>query len=81
MQRLMKLALYNTISMKLILGKTIDEINSIIADEMKNLDAIKMKIIMQEGKKRLERIKNSSDEFGMNALEVKVNKEIEILKN
>ena len=81
MQRLMKLALYNTISMKLILGKTIDEINSIIADEMKNLDAIKMKIIMQEGKKRLERIKNSSDEFGMNALEVKINKEIEILKN
>ena len=42
-----------------------------IADEMKNLDDIEMKIIMKEGKIRLERITNSLDEFEMNALEIK----------
>ena len=38
---------------------------------MKNLDDIEMKIIMKEGKIRLERITNSLDEFEMNALEIK----------
>ena len=40
-----------------------------------------MKIMMQEGKMRLERIKNNLDEFEMNALEIKLNAEVEILKN
>ena len=67
--------------MKLILGKAIDEINSIIAYEMKDLDDIEMKIMMQEGQIRLERMKNSLDEFEMNALKIKLNGMIEILKN
>ena len=40
-----------------------------------------MKIMMQGGQKRFERIKNSLDEFEMNRLEIKINAEIEILKN
>ena len=40
-----------------------------------------MKIMMQGGKIRFERIKNSLDEFEMNRLEIKINAEIEILKN
>ena len=36
---------------------------------------------MQGGKIRFERIKNSLDEFEMNRLEIKINAEIEILKN
>ena len=36
---------------------------------------------MPEGKITLERIKNSLDEFEMNALEITINNEIEILKN
>ena len=36
---------------------------------------------MQGGKIRFERIKNSLDEFKMNGLEIKINAEIEILKN
>ena len=40
-----------------------------------------MKIMMQGGKIRFERIKNSLDELEMNRLEIKINAEIEILKN
>ena len=42
-ERLINLATYNTIRMKLILERAIDEINSIIADEIKDLDDIEMK--------------------------------------
>ena len=80
-ERLIDLVPYNTIRMKLILNKAIDEINLIIADEMKNLDDIEMKIMMQKGKIRLEIMKNSLDEFEMNASEIKINAETEILKN
>ena len=52
-----------------------------IPDEIKNLDDIKIKIMMQEGKIRFERIKDKLDEFEMNALERKVNDGIEVLKN
>ena len=55
-EKLINLAPYNTIRMKLILDKATDEINSITANEMKNLDDIEMKIMMQEGKIRFERI-------------------------
>ena len=68
--------------MKLILDSVIDELNVMMADEMKNLDDIEMKIMMQEENIRLEKIKlNSIDELEMNTLEIKVNPEIEILKN
>ena len=80
-ERLVNLATYNTIRMKLILDKAIDEINSIIADEIKDLDDIEMKTSMQEGKIRVEKIENSLDQFEMNTLEIKINNEIEISKN
>ena len=68
--------------MKLILDSVIDELNVMMADEMKNLDDIEMKIMMQEENIRLKRIKlNSIDELEMNTIEIKINPEIEILKN
>ena len=72
---------YNIIRMRLILDNAIGGLNLMIADEMKNLDNIKIKVIMQEGRIRLERIKNSLDEFEMNALQIKINAETEILIN
>ena len=49
--------------MKLILGSAIGELNLMIADEIKNFDDIEIKIMMQEGNIRLERVKNSLYEF------------------
>ena len=57
--------------MKLILDNAIDDINLITADDMKNLDDTEMKVMMQEEKVRLERIKKGLDEFEMNELEKK----------
>ena len=48
---------------------------------MKNLDEIEQNTMIQERKIRPERIKNSLDEFEMNALEITINAEIEIFKN
>ena len=70
-ERLIDVKLYNTVRMTLILDNAIGELNLMIADEMKNLDDIEMKIIMKEGKIRLEKITNSLDEIEMNALEIK----------
>ena len=67
--------------MKLILDKAIQEMNLIIANEMKNLDDIEIKIMMQERKVRFERIKNSLEEFELNALKIKINAEMEAIKN
>ena len=72
-ERLLDLKPYNTIRLKLVLDNTIVELSLIRAGEMKNLDYIEIKIMMQEGKIRLERIKNSLDEFEMNALEIEIN--------
>ena len=80
-ERLIDLKHYNTIRMNLILDNAICELNLMIADEIKNLDDIDMKIMMHEGTIRLERIKNSLDRFETNVLEIKINAEIEILKN
>ena len=44
-----------------------------IAHEMKNLDDIEMKIVMQDGKIRFERINNSLHKFEKNALETEAN--------
>ena len=62
-QRLINLAPYHTIRIKLILNKAKDEIHLIITDEIKNLDDIKMKIMMQEGKIRIKRLWNNLSEF------------------
>ena len=80
-ERLINLEPYNTIRMKLMLDKAIDELNLIVADEMKNLDDIETKIIMQEGKIIIKRFWNDLSEFEMNELETEINTEIEILKN
>ena len=82
-ERLIDLKPYHTIKMKLILDNAIGELNLMIADEMKNLDGIEMKTMMQEGKISLGRIKNRRIKFRfkMKALEMKINVEIEILKN
>ena len=82
-ERLIDLKPYHTMKMKLILDNGIGELNLMIADEMKNLDGIEIKIMMQEGKIRLGRTKNRRIKFRfkMNALEMKINVEIEILKN
>ena len=82
-ERLIDLKPYHTMKRKLILDNGIGELNLMIADEMKNLDGIEIKIMMQEGKIRLGRIKNRRIKFRfkMNALEMKINVEIEILKN
>ena len=66
--------------MKLILDNAIGELNLIIADRMKNFDDIEMKIILQEGEIKLERIKKSLDELEMNVAKIKINDKIEILK-
>ena len=44
-----------------------------IAYEMKNLDDIEIKIMMQDGKIRFERINNSLNKFEKNALETEAN--------
>ena len=59
----------------------IGDFNLVIKDEIKNLNGIKMKIMMQEGKISFERIKNSLNEFERNELEIKINAEIKILEN
>ena len=66
--------------MKLILDNAIGELNLMIADRMKNFDDIEMKIILQEGEIKLERIKKSLDELEMNVVKIKINDKIEILK-
>ena len=73
-ERLTDLKPYNTIRVKLILENAIGELNLMIAHEMENLDDTEMKIMMQDGKIRFQRIKNSLDEFEMNEKEPNVKK-------
>ena len=70
---LIGLKTYNTIRVKLILENAIGELNLMIAHEMKNLYDIEMKIVMQDGKIRFERINNSLHKFEKNALEIEAN--------
>ena len=67
--------------MKLIIDNATDEINLMITDDMKNLDDIEMEIMMKERKIIKKRLWNDLDEFEINELEIKINAEIEILKN
>ena len=66
--------------MKLI-DHSIDEINLMIAHEMKNFDDTEMKVMMKEGNIITKRLWNDLDEFEINALQIKINAEIKTLKN
>ena len=65
--------------MKLIIDKAINEINLMIENEMKILDDIETKIMMEKRKIIIKRLLKNVDEFEINKLETKVNAEIEIL--
>ena len=67
--------------MKFIKDHSADEINLMIADEMKNLDDTEMKVMMKEGKIITKRLWNDLDEFEINALQIKINAKIKTLKN
>ena len=56
--------------MKLI-DHSIDEINLMIAHEMKNFDDTEMKVMMKEGNIITKRLWNDLDEFQINALQIK----------
>ena len=67
--------------MKLIIDKAINEINLMIENEMKILDDIETKIMMEKRKIIIKRLLKNVDEFKINKLETKGNAEIEILKD
>ena len=72
---------YNFIRARLILDNAIGDLNVEIKYELKNLNDVEIKIMMQEGKIVFERIRNSFNEFDINELEIKINAEIKILEN
>ena len=80
-KRLIDLEPYNTIRIKLVIGKARHEINLMVSDEMKNLDDIGIQIMMKEGKIIIKRLRNDLSEFEMNELEIEIHTEIEILKS
>ena len=80
-KRLIDLEPYNTIRIKLVIGKARHEINLMVSDEMKNLDDIGIQIMMKEGKIIIKRLRNNLSEFEMNELEIEIHTEIEILKS
>ena len=53
--------------------------NAIKANEIENLEEIEMGIVTLNVKIKVERLRNTSDEFEINDLETKLNAEIEIL--
>ena len=67
--------------MKFIKDHSADEINLMIADEIKNLDDTEMKVMMKEGKIITKRLWNDLDGFEINALQIKIHAEIKTLKN
>ena len=80
-KRLIDLEPYNTIRIKLVIGKARHEINLMVSDEMKNLDDTGIQIMMKEGKIIIKRLRNDLSEFEMNELEIEIHTEIEILKS
>ena len=80
-KRLIDLEPYNTIRIKLVIGKARHETNLMVSDEMKNLDDIGIQIMMKEGKIIIKRLRNDLSEFEMNELEIEIHTEIEILKS
>ena len=80
-KRLIDLEPYNTIRIKLVIGKARHEINLMVSDEMKNLDDIGIQLMMKEGKIIIKRLRNDLSEFEMNELEIEIHTEIEILKS
>ena len=79
-KRLIDLEPFNTIRIKLVIYKAIDEIYLIVSDEMKNLDDIETQIMIKDGKIILKRLWNDLSEFEMTKLEKEINAEIEISK-
>ena len=67
--------------MKLTKDYSIDEINLMIADEMENLADTEMKVMMKERNIITKRLWNDLVGFEINPLQLKINTEIEILKN
>lgn len=80
-ESLAELDFYNITRIKVLIDKAIDEINSMLKNEMKNLDDIETKIMLEEGWAVMKRLWNNWDEFKMCELGIKINAEIEILKD
>ena len=80
-ESLAELDFYNITRMKVLIDKAIDEINSMLKNEMKNLDDIETKIMIEERWAVMKRLWNNWDEFKMCELGIKINAEIEILKD
>ena len=67
--------------MKLIIEVAIDEINPIIKDEIKNLEDIETKIMIEERWVAIWKLWKNLEGFKINKLEIKLNAEIKILKD
>lgn len=80
-ESLAELDFYNITRIKVLIDKAIDEINSMLKNEMKNLDDIETKIMIEERWAVMKRLWNNWDEFKMCELGIKINAEIEILKD
>ena len=80
-ESLAELDFYNITRIKVLIDKAIDEINSMLKNEMKNLDDIETKIMIEERWAVMKRLWNNWDEFKMCELRIKINTEIEILKD
>ena len=80
-ESLAELDFYNITRIKVLVDKAIDEINSMLKNEMKNLDDIETKIMIEERWAVMKRLWNNWDEFKMCELGIKINAEIEILKD
>lgn len=80
-ESLAELDFYNITRIKVLIDKAIDEINSMLKNEMKNLDDVETKIMIEERWAVMKRLWNNWDEFKMCELGIKINAEIEILKD
>ena len=80
-ESLAELDFYNITRIKVLIDKAIDEINSMLKNEMKNLDDIETKIMIEGRWAVMKRLWNNWDEFKMCELGIKINAEIEILKD
>ena len=75
-ERLTDLESANITRMKLIIDKSINEINLMIEDEMKNFDDVETKIMMEEKWMTIKKLWKNLEEFEINILETKINAEM-----
>ena len=80
-ERLIDLERYNTVRIKLIKDKAIDELNLMLTNEITIFNDIRTEILIIKEKINPERLKDFLDESEMNAVEIKLNAVIEILEN